>query len=129
MSIMEIVSAAKRLHIGTVAWLALGIALVVGALSFGELPWLFSGFARHEEIAEVTREVQANTGAINATNAQNQKHWAIQLSDYILDLKEKECGLPKDAPKDVYARTIIKAAEEYRDLAGTPYNIPACGDL
>lgn len=109
-----------------IAILALVIVIAVTLTIFGAFPWMFSGFERAADFAQVTTDLKTQ---IAGSLADSSRHWALDASDEILSLKEKECALPADAPKDVYARTIVNLSVEYERLTGQPYNIPACQDL
>ena len=114
----DLLMLARRLHLGTIAWAAF-LGMLAG---FGAFPLLFPGFAHEDAL------LQTDVRLTQAEDANKQLR-EVQLSDSILQLKDKECSLPKDAPKNVYAQTIIKAAQEYQRLAGVPYAVPACDDL
>lgn len=109
-----------------IAFLALIGLIFLTLLIFGAIPWMFGGFTRVTDFQSVTMTLK---NQLSDSLADSSRHWALDASDEILSLKEKECALPADAPKDVYARTIINLSAEYQRLTGQPYPIPACGDL
>lgn len=126
MPLVDFIDIAKRLTVKVVAWLALGGVGGLTVISFGFWQSLHPGFERVDKHSiDIDRLEQEIKGILSY----NADHQAIDDSKAILQLKAQECQLPKDAPKDVYAQTIINSAEEYQRLTGRIYNIPACGDL
>jgi len=126
MALDDVFSIAKRIHIGTVAWGAMLLSAGTAQLVFGFWPALHPGFVRVDTFQNaINRVSDQNTSIV----ARLSKHQALDDATKILDLKEKECELPKDAPKDVYSRDIMSAAEDYQTITGAQYQIPACENL
>jgi hypothetical protein len=126
MPLVDFIDIAKKLTVKVVAWLALGGVGGLTVICFGLWQSLHPGFERIDKHAADVEHIEAE---IRGILAYNSDHQALDDSKSILQLKAQECQLPKDAPKDVYAQTIINSAEEYQRLTGRVYNIPACGDL
>jgi len=126
MALDDLLSVAKRIHIGTVAWAAMLLSAGTAQLVFGFWPALHPGFVRADTFQNAINLVSdQNKSIVNGL----RKHQALDDAAKILDLKEKECELPKDAPKDVYSRDILSLAEDYESITGTQYVIPACENL
>jgi len=126
MALDDLLSVAKRIHIGTVAWAAMLLSAGTAQLVFGFWPALHPGFVRADTFQNAINSVSdQNKSIVNGL----RKHQALDDAAKILDLKEKECELPKDAPKDVYSRDILSLAEDYESITGTQYVIPACENL
>ena len=126
MMLEDVLSLAKKIHIGTVAWAAMLLSAGTAQIVFGFWPALHPGFVRVDTFqSAINRVSDQNTSIVNGL----RKHQALDDAAKILDLKEKECDLPKDAPKDVYSRNILSLAEDYETITGTQYSIPACENL
>jgi hypothetical protein len=125
-SLDDVLTAARRIHVGTVAWAAFLLAAGTAQLAFGFWPAVHPGFVRNDIFQTAVNQVSEKTSGIVAGL---RRHQALDDAAKILDLKEKECMLPKDAPKDVYSRDILSLDQDYQDITGQPYNIPACENL
>lgn len=119
-----------KLHVRTVAWLAL-----LGVIAaFGFVPLIFPGFERADDAKQISASVAAVHTEAQAREYREDARDAVDDSKSVLQLKAQECSAPKDAARDVYRQTILTLAQECRALAaksGTAVNcdIPACGDL
>jgi hypothetical protein len=125
-SLEVMLAIAKRMHIGTVAWAALIIAAGTVELAFGFFPKLHPGFVRNDIFQMAQQTISSQTNSIVAGL---RRHQALDDAAKILDLKEKECALPKDAPRDVYSRDILNLDQDYQEIVGRPYDIPGCDAL
>jgi len=118
--------ARKRFNVGIIACLALFGVVLLFLLSFGFAPWLFPGFAHADT---VTAGLAQEHTEVQASVADEHRHWAYEIEDALLTLRMQQCKAPA-ITKEVFARSIQQRLNEYQRLTGTPYaGLPACSDL
>ena len=133
MSIIEVLEAARKLHVVTVAWAGFLLALAFGALAFGRVPWLFPGFVEHTELNQLMDVASKTRQAILDQQKAQQSH---------IDFIEKEtieaairakisirCMTRDDNVKSNLTADIQSLEDKYYSLTGTGYRQPTCDEL
>lgn len=133
MAMLDALELARKLTVKAVAWGGLGLSAGLLVMCLGLMPTVHPGFERkdsHEaDIGKVENEIMQNAAQIMGIHSYQDRHQALDDAKSILQLKAQECGLPKDAPVDVYRETILGLNDECKRLGGTACDIPACGNL
>lgn len=89
--------------------------LSVTITAFGIVPAWSQGFALQVDVKQVVNEIRANR--------------AQTIDNQLLDLRIKHCEAKDDTARQLYWSKIAPLLQEYQQLTGRPYPLPACADL
>lgn len=83
--------------------------------AFGLFPSWSQGFALQTDVKQVVTEIRQNR--------------AQTIDNQLLDLRIKHCQAKDDMARQLYWSKIAPLMQEYQQLTGRPYPLPACADL
>jgi hypothetical protein len=104
-----------RIRTPLVACGALIGVIMTWVLATGEIPALFSGFARADQLSSLQSD--------------NNRHWMYEAKGHVYDLLTKRCRTTDRNLRSSYLNDIDYYEGEYRRLAGEDLKEPACEDL
>lgn len=120
--LIEIFSVARRMHVGTVAWLALcGVASLAG-LAFGFWPSLHPGFARADSLTMMSGHVSSVSTAINEVLANT-------LEENMRQKLKVRCNSKDEDFRIELGDEVNDMEKRYYKLTSEGYRQPTCEEL
>jgi hypothetical protein len=133
MSIIEVLEAARRLHIATVAWAGFLLALTFGALAFGRVPWLFPGFVEHTELNQIIDAAsQTRQAILNQQKTEQSDIVFLKKESIESAIRAKisiRCMTSDKAFKSNLSEEIQRLEDQYFSLTGQGYRQPNCDEI
>jgi hypothetical protein len=122
MGLVELVTVARRMHIGTVAWTALLGVVALGGLAFGFWPAVHPGFARADALTDINGHVATVSTTMNEVLANS-------LEESMRAKLKVRCNSHDEDFRVDLADEINGMEKRYFAITHQGYRQPTCDEL